>query len=47
MKGVKIGHYEMVILDILHKDLCGIKYMGCFEMFSAHFIHNALSLKIQ
>lgn len=31
-RDVKTDIYEMIILDILHGDLCGVRHMGRFEV---------------
>ena len=44
--GVRMGYYEKVFLGLLHKDLCGVKCMRCFEVLCIHLFHYALSYKI-
>lgn len=44
--GVRMGYYEKVFWGLLHKDLCGVKCMRCFEVLCVHLFHHALSYKI-
>lgn len=45
--GVRMGYYEKVFWGgLLHKDLCGVKCMRCFEVLCIPLFHYALSYKI-